>query len=87
MSDRSVSVDTPITADTSGSRNACSDSTALGVVHGDIGTTRVYAMRECFFGSHPVPPTHENVLGALSLIIYALVLVISVTRRHRDARG
>jgi len=35
-------------------------------------------MRECFFGSHPVPPTHENVLGVLSLIIYALVLVISV---------
>ena len=38
----------------------------------------MYAMRECFFGSHPVPPTHENVLGVLSLIIYALVLVISV---------
>jgi KUP system potassium uptake protein len=35
-------------------------------------------MRECFFGSHPVAPTHENVLGVLSLIIYALVLVISV---------
>src|SRR5678816_2098002 len=35
-------------------------------------------MRECFFGSHPVPPTHENVLGVLSLIIYALVLVISI---------
>src|SRR5262245_35148385 len=35
-------------------------------------------MRECFFGTHPVPPTHENVLGVLSLIIYALVMVISV---------
>src|SRR5262245_24292981 len=35
-------------------------------------------MRECFFGSHPVPPTPENVLGVLSLIIYALVLVISI---------
>ena len=35
-------------------------------------------MRECFFGSHSVPPTHENVLGVLSLIIYALVLVISI---------
>src|SRR5215468_10319236 len=30
------------------------------------------------FGEHGVPPTHENVLGVLSLIIYALVLVISV---------
>jgi KUP system potassium uptake protein len=35
-------------------------------------------MRECFFGSHPVPPTPANVLGVLSLIIYALVLVISI---------
>jgi KUP system potassium uptake protein len=50
----------------------------LGVVYGDIGTSPLYAMRECFFGSHPVPPTHENVLGVLSLIIYALVLVISI---------
>ena len=52
--------------------------TALGVVYGDIGTSVLYAMRECFFGSHSVPPTHDNVLGVLSLIIYSLVLVISV---------
>ncbi|OFW03638.1 MAG: potassium transporter Kup [Acidobacteria bacterium RIFCSPLOWO2_02_FULL_68_18] len=52
--------------------------TALGVVYGDIGTSPLYAIRECFFGTHPVPPTPENVLGVLSLIIYALVLVISV---------
>ena len=52
--------------------------TALGVVYGDIGTSPLYAMRECFFGSHSVPPTPENVLGVLSLIIYALVLVISI---------
>jgi KUP system potassium uptake protein len=48
------------------------------VVYGDIGTSPLYAMRECFFGSHSVPPTHENVLGVLSLIIYSLVLVISI---------
>ena len=52
--------------------------TALGVVFGDIGTSPLYAMRECFFGSHAVAPTHENVLGVLSLIVYSLVLVISV---------
>ena len=52
--------------------------TAIGVVYGDIGTSPLYAMRECFFGSHPVPPTHDNVLGVLSLIVYALLLVISV---------
>lgn len=51
---------------------------ALGVVYGDIGTSPLYAMRECFFGSHAVPPTEANVLGVLSLIIYSLVLVISI---------
>src|SRR5262245_40882093 len=35
-------------------------------------------MRECFFGTHSVRPTHGNVLGVLSLIIYSLLLVISV---------
>ena len=53
--------------------------TALGVVYGDIGTSVLYTMRECFFGAtHSVPPTHENVLGVLSLIIYALLLVVSL---------
>jgi KUP system potassium uptake protein len=52
--------------------------TTIGVVYGDIGTSPLYALRECFFGSHSVPATHENVLGVLSLIIYSLLLVISV---------
>ena len=52
--------------------------TALGVVYGDIGTSPLYAIRECFFGSHSVGPTHDNVLGVLSLVLYALLLVISV---------
>jgi KUP system potassium uptake protein len=52
--------------------------TALGVVYGDIGTSPLYTIRECFFGEHGVQPTHENVVGVLSLIIYALVLVVSV---------
>jgi len=51
---------------------------ALGVVYGDIGTSPLYAMRECFSGSQPIPPTPENVLGVLSLIFWSLVLVISV---------
>ena len=37
--------------------------TALGVVYGDIGTSPLYAINECFYGSHGVPPTAENVLG------------------------
>src|SRR5688572_33324953 len=52
--------------------------TAVGVVYGDIGTSPLYAMRECFFSSHSVPPTHDNVLGVLSLIIYSLILVVSI---------
>jgi KUP system potassium uptake protein len=52
--------------------------TTIGVVYGDIGTSPLYAMRECFFGSHSVPATQGNVLGVLSLIIYSLVIVISI---------
>jgi KUP system potassium uptake protein len=52
--------------------------TALGVVYGDIGTSPLYAIRECFFGTHSVSPTHDNVLGVLSLVLYALILVISI---------
>ena len=51
---------------------------ALGVVYGDIGTSPLYAIKE-IFGSphHPVPITPENVLGILSLVFWALMLVIS----------
>ncbi len=52
--------------------------TTIGVVYGDIGTSPLYTIRECFFGTHPVPPSHENVLGVLSLVVYALLIVISV---------
>src|SRR6266850_979894 len=51
---------------------------ALGVVYGDIGTSPLYALRECFFGRHSVEPTPENILGVLSLIFWSLVVVISI---------
>jgi KUP system potassium uptake protein len=51
---------------------------ALGVVYGDIGTSPLYALRECFHGLHGVPPTRENVLGVLSLIFWSLTLIISI---------
>jgi K+ transporter len=51
---------------------------ALGVVYGDIGTSPIYALRECFHGSHPFPPTEANVLGVLSLIFWALMIIISL---------
>src|SRR5436305_4323728 len=51
---------------------------ALGVVYGDIGTSPLYALRECFAGSHPMAPTPENVLGILSLIFWSLLLIVSL---------
>lgn len=51
---------------------------ALGVVYGDLGTSPLYAMRECFAGSHPLPPTRANVLGILSLIFWSLLLIVSL---------
>jgi KUP system potassium uptake protein len=51
---------------------------ALGVVYGDIGTSPLYALRECFIGAHAVRISHANVIGVLSLIFWSLVMVISV---------
>ncbi|MFO0603588.1 MAG: potassium transporter Kup [Polyangiales bacterium] len=51
---------------------------ALGVVYGDIGTSPLYAVKECFARGHGVDPTPANVLGVLSLIVWSLVLVIVV---------
>ena len=51
---------------------------ALGIVYGDIGTSPLYAMRECFYGSHPVALTTANVLGVLSLIFWSLVIVVMI---------
>jgi KUP system potassium uptake protein len=52
--------------------------TAAGIVYGDIGTSPLYAMRECFFGPHAVPVNRENVLGVLSLIVWTLVIVVTL---------
>ena len=50
---------------------------ALGVVYGDIGTSPLYALKECFNGPHGVPPTRADVMGVLSLVFWALTFVIS----------
>jgi KUP system potassium uptake protein len=51
---------------------------ALGVVYGDIGTSPLYAIRDAFLEEHGVHPTPGNVLGVLSLIFWALILIISI---------
>lgn len=54
---------------------------SLGVVYGDIGTSVLYAIKECFapHGGHaPFLPTEANILGILSLVVWAITLVVSV---------
>ncbi len=51
---------------------------ALGVVYGDIGTSPLYALKECFAPEYGVPPTAANVIGVLSLIFWSLNFVVSL---------
>jgi KUP system potassium uptake protein len=51
---------------------------ALGVVYGDIGTSPLYAIKECFGGEYGLVPDHENVLGILSLVFWSLIIVVVV---------
>src|SRR5678809_309886 len=51
---------------------------ALGVVYGDIGTSPLYAVRECFTLPHGVTVTRANVLGVESLFFWSLLLVVVV---------
>ncbi|HKY97049.1 MAG TPA: potassium transporter Kup [Gemmatimonadaceae bacterium] len=51
---------------------------AIGVVYGDIGTSPLYAIRECFKEEHGLIANTQNVMGVLSLILWALILVVSV---------
>jgi KUP system potassium uptake protein len=51
---------------------------ALGVVYGDIGTSPLYALRESFYGRHGVAVSPANVLGILSLVFWALIIVVTI---------
>ncbi len=51
---------------------------ALGIVYGDIGTSPLYALRECFSPVIGLTPTPPAILGILSLLIWALLLVVTV---------
>ena len=51
--------------------------TALGVVYGDIGTSPLYALKECFSGHHSIAPTPNNVLGVMSLVFWSLNFIVS----------
>ncbi|MFY8105680.1 MAG: potassium transporter Kup [Elstera sp.] len=66
---------------------------AVGVVFGDIGTSPLYTLRECFSGHHALPLTEDNILGILSLIIWSIIFVVTIkyvvfiTRIDNDGEG
>src|SRR5512147_1417496 len=51
---------------------------ALGVVFGDIGTSPLYAVKETFSPDHGIPLTVDNILGGVSTIFWALMVVVSL---------
>lgn len=51
---------------------------ALGIVFGDIGTNALFALRAAFRGPYAIPATEPNILGVLSLFVWALTLVVGV---------
>jgi len=51
---------------------------ALGVVYGDIGTSPLYTVKECFHGTHAIALTQANLLGVMSLIFWSLTVVVTI---------
>jgi KUP system potassium uptake protein len=51
---------------------------ALGIIYGDIGTSPLYTIKECFSGSHGMEATPANILGILSMVFWSLIMVVSL---------
>lgn len=51
---------------------------AIGVVYGDIGTSPLYAFREAFNGSHGIPLSPDNVFAVLSMMFWAVSIIVSL---------
>ena len=51
---------------------------ATGVVFGDIGTSPLYALKECFSPEHGIPFSQESVFGVLSMVFWAFLVVVSL---------
>ena len=68
---------------------------ALGVVFGDIGTSPIYTMQTLFNPDdpHPVPITHDNIYGVVSLVFWSVMLIVTITyvslvmRADNDGEG
>ncbi|HXY31046.1 MAG TPA: potassium transporter Kup [Gemmatimonadaceae bacterium] len=74
-----------------GRRLAILSLTALGVVYGDIGTSPLYALKQCFGRASGIVPTVPNVYGVLSLVVWSLTLIVTVKYiyfiMHADNNG
>jgi len=51
---------------------------AIGVVYGDIGTSPLYTLRTAFTGSYGLALTPANILGVLSVIFWALLIIVTL---------
>ena len=51
---------------------------ATGVVFGDIGTSPLYALKECFSPEHGIPFSEDSVYGVLSMVFWAFLVVVSL---------
>jgi len=51
---------------------------AIGVVFGDIGTSPLYSLKECFSPEHGIPFSPDAVLGIISMLFWAFVIVVSL---------
>ncbi|MBL8659313.1 MAG: potassium transporter Kup [Rhodospirillales bacterium] len=51
---------------------------SIGIVYGDIGTSPLYTLKECFTGAHGLVPDAKNILGLLSLVLWALIVIVTI---------
>src|SRR4051812_46406213 len=77
---RTATAATPATAPTAATPPALATLTlaALGIVYGDIGTTPLYAVKETFNPSHGIPLTEATIIGGISSIFWALMIIVSL---------
>ena len=71
-------IDSKTTQAEENSRLAKMSLAALGIVFGDISTSPIYAIRECFHGEYGIAPTHGNITGVLSLMFWALLMIVGM---------
>jgi len=87
------SLEPPVEPTADRKRLATLSLSALGVVFGDIGTSPLYALRECFHGEYAIAVTAANILGVLSLMFWTLLLVVTIKyltfilRAHNRGEG